>query len=32
MAIVDKIAPHLNDGPGSQDIDELHYDEYGVPK
>lgn len=32
MEIVDKIAPHLKDGPGSQDIDELLYDEYGLPK
>lgn len=32
MAIVDRIAPHLKDGPGSQDIDELLYDEYGLPK
>ena len=32
LAITADIAPHLKPGPGSQDIDELLYDEYGLPK
>lgn len=32
LAIAAAAAPHLKPGPGTQDIDELLYDEYGLPR